>query len=431
MLEQAISALASQTQAAPAPKDPFADRLLCVALDVSRGLLKNGDHVHHVEETLRRICTAYGAEHIEVFVIPSLIMASVRMPDGGYSSQIRQIQGSRNHLSFLEEYNRLSRRLCGERPDLETAAAWIKEVKSYKPHTRTMLWAGHACAAGIFAVFFGGSLRDGIAGALVGLVLALLTLLPLHSLTPLAKTMLFSLAAGICSYLTVWLRIGQNIDMIMIGSIMLLIPGLAFGNALRDLLCGDILTGILKTVQSILTAILIAAGFSVSILGMNRLSAITGLPPIAHPFWICLLTAVGGTLALAAFFCVKPKYYPVLTALSAMVYTVYELSLRLSGSAFPAAFLSALCCAACAELLARIFRAPVILFVTPGTIAIVPGSGLYYAMSALLSGNLSDSFDRLLTTLQISAGLAAGTFFVTMTVSVIREVGKKKNFAAF
>jgi uncharacterized membrane protein YjjP (DUF1212 family) len=51
----------------------------------------------------------------------------------------------------------------------------------------------------------------------------------------------------------------------MIGTIMLLIPGLAFGNSLRDMLDGDIIAGIFRLIQSCLTAVMIAIGFGLAI----------------------------------------------------------------------------------------------------------------------------------------------------------------------
>ncbi|MBO5433964.1 MAG: threonine/serine exporter family protein, partial [Clostridia bacterium] len=47
---------------------------------------------------------------------------------------------------------------------------------------------------------------------------------------------------------------------------MLMIPGLAFGNAVRDLLFGDTVSGIMQLVQAVLTAVMIAFGYIVAIL---------------------------------------------------------------------------------------------------------------------------------------------------------------------
>ncbi len=42
---------------------------------------------------------------------------------------------------------------------------------------------------------------------------------------------------------------------------MLLIPGIGFTNAIRDLFLGDSISGLLRSVESILTALAIAAGY--------------------------------------------------------------------------------------------------------------------------------------------------------------------------
>lgn len=52
-------------------------------------------------------------------------------------------------------------------------------------------------------------------------------------------------------------------DKIIIGNIMLLIPGLAFCNGLRDLIVGDTISGGLSLCNALLCALAIALGFVV------------------------------------------------------------------------------------------------------------------------------------------------------------------------
>ena len=56
---------------------------------------------------------------------------------------------------------------------------------------------------------------------------------------------------------------GTNADMIMIGDILLLIPGLMLINSLREMLCGDMMSGLLRMLESVLLAMSIALGFAV------------------------------------------------------------------------------------------------------------------------------------------------------------------------
>ena len=73
-----------------------------------------------------------------------------------------------------------------------------------------------------------------------------------------------ALTIGTLTYLGVTIGLGHNVAMIMIGTIMILIPGLSFGTAFRDLFCGDFLAGTLRTVQCFLAALMIAAGYLLS-----------------------------------------------------------------------------------------------------------------------------------------------------------------------
>ena len=80
-----------------------------------------------------------------------------------------------------------------------------------------------------------------------------------------------SIVAGLLCILSVFAGIGQHIDMVMIGSIMLLIPGISLMNALRDMMCGDIITGILRLAEALMMAVAIAAGFGIAIMMLGGL----------------------------------------------------------------------------------------------------------------------------------------------------------------
>lgn len=57
----------------------------------------------------------------------------------------------------------------------------------------------------------------------------------------------------------------SNVDKVMIGSIMLLIPGIALTNALRDLFAGDTISGILRLLEALIQAGAIACGFALAV----------------------------------------------------------------------------------------------------------------------------------------------------------------------
>ena len=107
-----------------------ADELLRIALDIGQGMLKSGGEINRVEDTVERICRAYGAEHIEIFVIPSVIIGAIRMKNGEYSSQVRRIDGTENNLYRLELFNSISRKICREKTPFDNVDKIIREAKS-------------------------------------------------------------------------------------------------------------------------------------------------------------------------------------------------------------------------------------------------------------------------------------------------------------
>jgi uncharacterized membrane protein YjjB (DUF3815 family) len=116
------------------------------------------------------------------------------------------------------------------------------------------------------AVFFGGSWKDGVVAALIGMVFAFIDPIQLDRINQFAKIAMQSFVGGLLSCVAVRFGLGDDVGMIMIGTIMILIPGVFFCTALRDLLCGDFLAGTLKTVQALLSTLMIAFGYLLAML---------------------------------------------------------------------------------------------------------------------------------------------------------------------
>ena len=60
---------------------------------------------------------------------------------------------------------------------------------------------------------------------------------------------------GILANFAVRIGLGHRADLISIGNIMLLIPGIAFTNSLRDLFSGDTITGLIRWYESCVAGI--------------------------------------------------------------------------------------------------------------------------------------------------------------------------------
>lgn len=82
------------------------------ALEIGRRLVETGAEVKRVEDTVRRICIAYGFTDCEIYAVTSLIVATIRDKDGNHYTQSVRVQSYGTDLGRLEELNAFSRRIC-------------------------------------------------------------------------------------------------------------------------------------------------------------------------------------------------------------------------------------------------------------------------------------------------------------------------------
>lgn len=235
-------------------------------LDIGEAMLDSGADVHTVEETLGRMGQAYGATTMNVLVITSVIVVTMTLPDGSeYTLSRRVMSEDGTNFYQLEALTRLCNRCCVEPlcpKDLETELKRIKSV----PISNISLYGGGILSAGGFAIFFGGSILDGAVSAFFAILICF-ALKHLRSFTP--NTMIFnfgvSFVIGLLIVLSAHIIPALNTDMVMIGDIMLLIPGVAMTNATRDMLSGDTISGVMRFVESLLWATSLAFGFMVAL----------------------------------------------------------------------------------------------------------------------------------------------------------------------
>lgn len=410
-----------------------ADNVLRIAFDIGEGLLKSGAEIHRVELAIERISKAYGAAHVEVFSIHSLIIASIRMLDGSYSSQTRRVMNVSNHLMCLERYNNLLREICTDPLDFDEVDKRIRDIKQKSKYPFILTMLGNTLAASGFAVLFGGSLRDAGAAALIAVIISFISLIKTRYFNETTKTLFLSFVSGILTCLSVIVGIGENMDMVAIGTIMLLVPGLWLGNATRDLLCGDTLAGTVKTVYAVVTAIMIAIGYATSFFLLGSYCPVyTGGAPFGELGSLIagIVSSLVGTVGFAFMFKLSPSKLWITGICGMTTYILYELTLRLGANELIAAFAASAFLAIFAEICARTFKTPTNVFLFTGCIPIVPGGALYYTMYHLLSFNLERGLDYLKITGQIVLGMALGLSLASvgfgLTLEAIDFVKRKK-----
>ncbi len=259
-----------------------ADDVLFIALELGEHILRSGGEISRAEDTITRICRAYGALHIDVTAILSMIVLTVDFHDSRTTCTRRIASSSSNNLGRLSDLNELSRYVCRERP---TKQEFLKRMTNINGSTRistARFIIGSILSALGFAVFFS-DLSSGInaellISVLIDGLLSGLVALPLSIIIKFlsgTKTNAFITKFIVCFLGGMFaLLIGRAIptchpNIIMIGNIMNVISGVALTNSFRDLFSGDIMSGVFRFCSVLLDAIAIAAGYAVAILSFG------------------------------------------------------------------------------------------------------------------------------------------------------------------
>lgn len=256
--------LAEQVALQHASSLDYAQEFLFNALNIGEEMLISGAEVSRVEDSVRRICMAYGAEKVDVFTITSAIVVTAYSPMFGAVTQTRRITATKYDLFKLARLNALSRRICEEMPLFEVVENELEEIRSGTPQYSFAVMLGiHALISASFTLFFGGRWLDAAASAVIGLFLKYMDAVSRYLQLPAnVAAVLWSFAGGCLALLFVSVGFGYSAEKISIGNIMLLIPGMLLTNSIRDIFNGDTLSALLGFCNAFLLAALIAFGFA-------------------------------------------------------------------------------------------------------------------------------------------------------------------------
>ena len=216
------------------------ERLLLEAVTtLGYRLAMAGAETFRVEETILRVLKTYGYQ-AEAFAIPNCLIVSIETPEGKLMTRMRRIGYHGNDLDGVECFNAISRAICNRKPSMEEARKWFDLAPSIRRNYSLPLYLlGNIAGAFGFAFFFGGNLNDAILSGICGLVAGLMgRFMGSTKTNPFFKTIASSFAMALLAYAMAGLGMTNNVDAVIIGSLMILVPGLLFTNAeIEDSFC--------------------------------------------------------------------------------------------------------------------------------------------------------------------------------------------------
>lgn len=237
--------------------------LLDSLLDVFRCMIEVGAEIYRVEESAEHVSLAYGATRVEAYATTGQIIVSVETADGITLTDTRRIRSLRTDMEQLDKLNSLVRHICEELPscrEIKEAVAEIAKTPLYRLPTFII---ANGIVAAAFCLFFGGrTIGEFFCAFFIGLSVGALTKLAEKTVgNKFMQRFLCSLLNAALAFTCLRLSLIPTVDYVIIGNIMLLIPGVGLTNAIRDLFVGDSITGVLRAIEALLLALAIAAGY--------------------------------------------------------------------------------------------------------------------------------------------------------------------------
>ncbi|MCD8220967.1 MAG: threonine/serine exporter family protein [Clostridiales bacterium] len=242
------------------------DYILDFAVNLGKQELLSGATLERVNETVGVVCHSYGLHDVSVFSLSSILIVSAKNAQGTAASRQVMIPAAGIHLERLRSLNELYHSICREKPDPATLRGRLREVMSVKEYPEAVVILGNLLATASLTFIFGGTARDALAAMVNMFVLYwLLKLIGTSGINKIISNILCTLVEGTLAILLVRIGLAQNYFIVIIANTMLIIPGIPMVNAMRNLLCGNEMNGILQFFRVLIESAALASGLVLSI----------------------------------------------------------------------------------------------------------------------------------------------------------------------
>ncbi len=392
--------------------------LMDLAADLGYELSMSGAETFRVEDSMEHVLSSYGVSS-EVFAIPNYLIVSILTETGKPITRMRRVGYHGNNLDAVEKLNALSRKICSEHPEPAEAMRWLDEVRrAVLSYNFPAYLLGNFLAAAGFAMLFGcgpaDMLLSGICGLLCGLILRFMDRMKVN---PFFTTITAAFAMALTAYGLNLCGIAHNVDGVIIGGLMILVPGLLFTNAMRDIILGDTNSGIYRLVQVILIALAMAIGTAAAL----NAAASLWRAPVSAPAWdySLIATCFASVIGCTGFSILFNIHGPggILCAMGGVVsWAIYSLVTTQTGSQMLGYFWGAIFASAYAEIMARVRKYPAISYLVVSLFPLIPGASVYYTMNYAVQGNMEQFAAQGMHTGAITGLIAVGVLLVSSIV---------------
>jgi Uncharacterized conserved protein len=244
--------------------DTKMDKVVDTCLLAGRLMIEGGSEMYRVEDTVKRIAYNSGEKESAAFTTLTGVLMSVKDQP---SSHFMQVNKRGIDMEKVDRVNTLSRKYAQKEITLDKLNAELHKLDYELPTFPFWLQIlGAAVVSATLMIVFAQEYDwfdiplSAFVGA-VGYVVAYFV----RKTTSISfiSDFLGAFSLGGLAMIGVRLGIGSNLNNVIIGAVMPLVPGVAITNALRDMLAGHLLSGLERGLEALLSACAISVGIAV------------------------------------------------------------------------------------------------------------------------------------------------------------------------
>jgi uncharacterized membrane protein YjjP (DUF1212 family) len=255
------------------------DLLLDTAQIAALIVLESGGETSRAEEIATIICKS-GGRDAEAIVLPTGAFLTVKDCEGRKISAAARIKVRGVNLYKVERANAYSRAFSAGKITLEELHEGLSRLRTSILYSKAAVILASGFSAALFTLLFESVLSwtclfDMLVSFGVTVISQWVGLSSrLKNSYQFTVTFISSVILALGTLTAVHFAGIGSIDCIIIGAIMPLLPGLSFTNAIRDTVMGDIISGTVRVVETLLIAIGIAGGVGVVLIAYMNMGGV-------------------------------------------------------------------------------------------------------------------------------------------------------------
>jgi uncharacterized membrane protein YjjP (DUF1212 family) len=242
------------------------DDALRLSTEAARIVLEAGGETYRAEEVMVAIAASLGGLDADSFATPTGFIASCDDTNGHSSAVVKRIRKRQMNLDKIVRVNALARNAVSGKLDQDGIERELCTIDALGSYPAPLPSLGAAFVTGFFCLLFEGAWNDALVAAAIGIVIGrIMQWLGSMRLSDFFSNIVGGAFAATTAMAAQNLGLAGNKDAMIIGAIMLLVPGVMIVNAIRDLIVGDLLAGIARAADAFISAAGISIGVGVAL----------------------------------------------------------------------------------------------------------------------------------------------------------------------